>query len=183
MNLTGQILISLPDIKDERFNKSVIYICAHSVGGAMGIIINKSLEMELYPNLLEQLGIDKLQKDKKIFFNYGGPVETSRGFVLHSDDYIKDESITVDSGVALTSTKDIITNLSKGYGPKFSILALGYTGWGPGQIEQEILNNGWMLSTTTSDFIFNENFNSKWEKAYNLMGINPYSMVNNFGKA
>ena len=183
MNLAGQILISLPNIEDERFYKSVIYICAHSSEGSMGIIINKSLELELYPNLLKQLGIDKSYKNKKIYFHYGGPVETGRGFFLHSDDFIKDESILIDGGVALTSTADFFTDLSKGLGPKISILALGYTGWGPGQLENEISNNGWMTNSVNSNFVFDENNSKKWEKAYDLLGVNPHSLSNNFGNA
>ena len=183
MNLTGQILISLPNIEDDRFHKSVIYICAHSKEGSMGIIINKSLEIEMYPNLLKQLGIDKYQTNKKIFFHYGGPVETGRGFILHSDDFIKDESMVIDSGIVLTSTADFFIDLAKGVGPKISMLALGYAGWGPGQLEKEISKNGWMITTVNSNFIFDENNSKKWSKAYDLIGINPYSISNNFGRA
>ena len=183
MNLSGQILISLPNIEDERFYKSVIYICAHSQEGSMGIIINKSLELNLYPSLLEQLGIDSSYTNKKIFFHYGGPVETGRGFILHSDDFIKKESMPIDNGIVLTSTIDFITDLKKGLGPKISILALGYAGWGPGQLENEISKNGWMTSSVSSNFVFDENNSQKWEKAYNLLGINPYSLSNNFGNA
>ena len=183
MNLTGQIIIALPNMQDYRFYKSVIYICAHSSEGAMGIIINKSLEIDLYPNLLKELGIDKAQLKQKILFNYGGPVETGRGFVLHSDDFIKDESIHIDRGVALTGTSNIFYDLSKGIGPKISMLALGYTGWGPGQLDKEITNNGWMLSSTNSNFIFDGETNKKWEKAYELIGVNPYSISSHFGKA
>ena len=183
MNLTGKILISLPNIKDERFHKSVIYICAHSSDGAMGIIINKSLEMELYPNLLEQLGIEKSSVNKKIFFHYGGPVETGRGFVLHSDDFIKKESMRIDKGVVLTCTADVFDDLSKGQGPKISMLALGYTGWGPGQLEQEMLNNGWLTSSVNSSFIFDVNSTTKWKRAYGLLGFNPNNLSGSFSRA
>ena len=183
MNLTGQILISLPNMQDERFYKSVIYLCAHSKEGSMGIIINKTLEIDMYPNLLSQLGIDKSVKNKKIYFHYGGPVETSRGFILHTDDFVKDESLVIDSGVALTSTADFFGDLSKGQGPKISMLALGYTGWGPGQLEEEISRNGWMTAAVNSHFIFDENNSRKWEKAYNIIGVNPYSISNKSGNA
>ena len=106
----------------------------------MGIIINKSLEIDLYPSLLKKLNIDKSNMNKKIFFHYGGPVETSRGFILHSDDFVKDESMLIDKGVVLSSTADFFTDLAKGIGPKTSIIALGYTGWGPDQLEEEISN-------------------------------------------
>ena len=183
MNLTGQILLSLPNIADSRFHKSVIYICAHTSDGAMGIIVNKSLEMELYPNLLKQLGIDKSKFHNKILFNYGGPVETGRGFILHSDDFIKKESMQIDKGIVLTSTSDIFNDLSKGKGPKVCMLALGYTGWGPDQLDKEISNNGWISSTVSSNFIFDENTISKWNDAYNLLGINPYNIHSKSGKA
>ena len=183
MNFTGKILLSLPNMQDSRFHKSVIYVCAHSKEGAMGFIINKSLEMEFYPGLLKQLGIDQLPQNKKILFNYGGPVEPNRGFILHSDDFIKTESITIDDGLALTSTAEIFNNLSKGGGPKNSMLAIGYTGWGPGQLEEEILNNGWMFTKASSNFIFNEDSSAKWKNAYKIIGIDPYSINKNSGKA
>ena len=183
MNLAGQILISLPTMQDERFHESVIYICAHSPEGAMGIIINKSLEIDLYPSLLKKLNIDKSNMNKKIFFHYGGPVETSRGFILHSDDFVKDESMLIDKGVVLSSTADFFTDLAKGIGPKTSIIALGYTGWGPAQLEEEISSNGWITSSVSSKFIFEENNSKKWNKAYDLLGIDPYSISNNIGTA
>ena len=182
MNLTGKILISLPNMKDIRFYKSVIYICAHSKDGAMGIIINKSLELELYPDLLLQLGIDKKKVNKKILLQYGGPIETGRGFVLHTDDFIKNESMKIDAGVVLTNTADIFEDLSKGKGPKISMLALGYAGWGAGQLEQEIIDNGWMLSSVNSNFIFDESATTKWKKAYEILKINPYALSSSLGR-
>ena len=104
MNLTGQIIVSMPSLEDERFYKTVIYICAHSSEGSMGIIINKKIDYDLYPDLLQQLGIDKPLNNKKLFIRYGGPVESGRGFVLHSDDMVRKETLNIDKGVALTST-------------------------------------------------------------------------------
>ena len=134
MNLTGQLLVSMPSLEDERFFKTVIYMCAHSKEGAMGIIINKKIDYDLYPDLLEQLGIDKPLENKKLFIRYGGPVESGRGFVLHSDEIIRRETLSIDKGIALTSTAEFFENLSKNHGPKNSILALGYAGWEPGQL-------------------------------------------------
>ena len=171
MNLTGQFLISMPSLEDDRFEKTVIYMCAHSKDGAMGIIINKKIDYDLYPDLLEQLGIDKPLEDKKLYIRYGGPVESGRGFVLHSDEVIQKETLTIDQGVALTSTSEFFEDLSKGNGPKNSILALGYAGWGPGQIEKELASNSWMTLKTNSDFIFDEKVNNKWKDAFNLLGI------------
>ena len=183
MNLTGQFLISMPSLQDKRFEKTVIYMCAHSKDGAMGIIINKKIDYDLYPDLLEQLGIDKPLENKKLFIRYGGPMESGRGFVLHSDEIIRQETLSIDKGVALTSTSDFFDDLSKGSGPKNSILALGYSGWGPGQIEQEILSNSWMTLSIDSSFIFDENVSNKWLEAYNLLGINPNNLSNNSGRA
>ncbi len=181
MNLTGQFLISMPSQKDDRFEKTVIYLCAHSKDGAMGIIINKKIDYDLYPDLLEQLGIDKPLLDKKLLIRYGGPVETGRGFVLHSDEVIQKETLTIDKGVALTSTSEFFDDLSSGRGPKNSILALGYAGWGPGQLEQELSLNSWVTLKTNSEFIFDEEVSNKWNKAYNLLGVDPNKLSNYSG--
>ena len=173
MNLTGQLLISMPSQEDERFEKSVIYMCAHSKDGAMGIIINKKIDYDLYPDLLQQLGIDNPLIEKKLYIRYGGPVESGRGFVLHSDEFIRKETLTIDKGIALTSTSEFFDDLSKGNGPKNSILALGYAGWGPGQIESELISNSWMTLRTDSNFIFDESVSNKWNDAYDLLGVDP----------
>lgn len=173
MNLTGQLLISMPSQEDERFEKSVIYMCAHSKDGAMGIIINKKIDYDLYPDLLQQLGIDNPLIGKKLYIRYGGPVESGRGFVLHSDEFIRKETLTIDKGIALTSTSEFFDDLSKGKGPKNSILALGYAGWGPGQIESELISNSWMTLRTDSNFIFDESVSNKWNDAYDLLGVDP----------
>ena len=183
MNLTGQVLISMPSLEDERFFKTVIYICAHSNEGAMGIIINKKIDYDLYPDLLEQLGIDKPIGSKKLFIRYGGPVESGRGFVLHSDEIMRKETLSIDKGIALTSTSEFFDDLAKGNGPKNSILALGYAGWGPGQIENEILSNSWMTLSTDSKFIFDEEVNNKWSNAFNLLGVDPSKLSNHSGTA
>ena len=183
MNLTGQIIISMPTMLDERFYKTVIYICAHSQEGSMGIIINKKIDHDMYPNLLQQLGIDKPFKGKKIFIRYGGPVETGRGFVLHSDDVIQKESLTIDKGIALTSSADFFDDIAKGNGPKLSILALGYAGWGSGQLEHEIKQNSWMSLPVESSFIFDEEVSRKWNQAYKILGVNPFFLSNNSGNA
>jgi len=183
MNLTGQVLISMPSLEDERFFKTVIYICAHSNEGAMGIIINKKIDFDLYPDLLEQLGIDKQIGNKKLFIRYGGPVESGRGFVLHSDEIMRKETLSIDKGIALTSTSEFFDDLAKGNGPKNSILALGYAGWEPGQIENEILSNSWMTLSTDSKFIFDEEVNNKWSNAFNLLGVDPSKLSNHSGTA
>jgi len=183
MNLTGQIIVSMPSLEDERFYKTVIYICAHSSEGSMGIIINKKIDYDLYPDLLQQLGIDKPLNNKKLFIRYGGPVESGRGFVLHSDDMVRKETLNIDKGVALTSTAEFFDDLSKGKGPKNCILALGYAGWQPGQLEYEIMRNSWMSLTVDNSFLFDDEVSRKWSQAYKLMGIDPNSLSFESGQA
>tara|TARA_B100000886_G_scaffold329842_1_gene279644 strand:- start:271 stop:822 length:552 start_codon:yes stop_codon:yes gene_type:complete len=183
MNLTGQFLISMPSLKDERFDKTVIYMCAHSKDGAMGIIINKKIDYDLYPDLLEQLGIDKPLINKKLYIRYGGPVESGRGFVLHSDEVIQKETLTIAKGIALTSTAEFFEELSKGKGPKNSILALGYAGWGPGQIEMELASNSWTTLEADTNFIFDESVSSKWNDAFNLIGVDPIKLSAQYGNS
>jgi len=183
MNLTGQIIVSMPFLEDERFYKTVIYMCAHSSEGSMGIIINKKIDYDLYPDLLQQLGIDKPLNNKKLFIRYGGPVESGRGFVLHSDDMVRKETLSIDNGVALTSTAEFFDDLSKGKGPKNSILALGYAGWQPGQLEYEIVQNSWMSLSVDNSFLFDDEVSRKWSQAYKIMGIDPNSLSFQSGKA
>ena len=183
MNLTGQIIVSMPSLQDERFYKTVIYICAHSSEGSMGIIINKKIDYDLFPNLLEQLGIDKPINNKKLFLRYGGPVETGRGFVLHSDDIVRKETLNIHKGVALTSTSEFFEDLAKGKGPKNSILALGYAGWQSGQLENEIMQNSWMSIPIETSFLFDDALSKKWDEAYKLLGINPINLSSGFGRA
>ena len=183
MDLTGQILVSMPSMLDERFHKTVIYICAHSQEGSMGIIINKKIDYDNYPSLLEQLGIDKSFNDNRIFVRYGGPVETGRGLVLHTDDVIQKGSLKIDKGIALTSTAEIFDDIANGKGPKISILAIGYAGWEAGQLENEIKQNSWMNIPVESSFIFDEKVSDKWDKAYKIMGIDPSYLSHSSGNA
>ena len=183
MNLTGQIIVSMPSLQDERFYKTVIYMCAHSSEGSMGIIINKKIDYDFFSNLLEQLGIDKPINNKKLFLRYGGPVETGRGFVLHSDDIVRKETLNIHKGVALTSTSQFFEDLAKGKGPKNSILALGYAGWQSGQLENEIMQNSWMSLPVETNFLFDDALSKKWDEAYKLLGINPINLSSDFGRA
>ena len=182
MDLTGQIIVSMPFLQDERFYKTVIYICAHSSEGSMGIIINKKIDYDLFPNLLEQLGIDK-PISNKLFLRYGGPVESGRGFVLHSDDIVGKETLNINKGVALTSTSEFFEDLIRGNGPKNSILALGYAGWQSGQLENEIIQNSWMSLPVETNFLFDDALSKKWDEAYKLLGVNPINLSSDFGRA
>jgi putative transcriptional regulator len=181
MNLKGKILLSMPSLQDDRFFKTVIYMCAHSSEGSMGIIINKKIDYDLYPDLLKQLGINN--NNKKIFLRYGGPVESGRGFVLHSDDIIKKESLNINKGIALTNTEEFYNDISAGNGPKNSILALGYAGWGAGQLELEIMENSWMSLSVDNNFLFDDEISQKWSQAFKIIGVDPANLSSNPGRA
>ncbi len=170
-SLLGQLLVAMPGMRDPRFEKTVIYICAHSAEGAMGLVINKPCEEITFPDLLEQLGIEQSGATDRIDLHFGGPVESSRGFVLHSPDYLRDASLVVDEDMALTATIDILKAIARGAGPSRSLLAIGYAGWGPGQLDMEILNNGWLHVDADADLVFGSDLDIKWEQAMGKIGI------------
>ena len=136
--LTGQLLVAMPQMRDPRFMRSVIYMCAHSIEGAMGLVVNKLVDNVSFPDLLDQLNIQTGPLENEIFVHFGGPVETGRGFVLHSSDYVQDATLVIDENVGLTATVDILKSIAEGNGPDRSLLALGYAGWGAGQLDEEI---------------------------------------------
>ena len=155
----------------------------HIIESIINRIIKKKNDYDLYPDLLEQLGIDKPLEDKKQYIRYGAPVESGRGFILHSDDMIRKETLNIDKGVALTSTAEFFDDFSLGKSPKNSILALGYAGWGPGQLEKEIIHNSWMTLSLDSSFFFDEEVSKKWSQAYKLIGIDPNNLSQFSGRA
>ena len=189
--LDGQLLIAMPVMEDERFARSVIYVCAHSSEGAMGIILNRPAGSIDFPELLVQLDIIedadqiKLPADAEAMqVMKGGPVETGRGFVLHSSDFfIKDATLPIDEGVCLTATLDILKAIAKGKGPRHAILALGYAGWAPGQLENEIQCNGWLHCPADPDLIFGQDVEDKYERALQKLGIAPGMLSNEAGHA
>lgn len=189
--LDGQLLIAMPVMEDERFARSVIYVCAHSSEGAMGIIVNRPAGNIDFPELLAQLDIiDKAddgalpEKAESMRVLKGGPVETGRGFVLHSSDFfIKDATLPIDDGICLTATVDILKAIARGAGPKQAILALGYAGWAPGQLEDEIQGNGWLHCDADSDLIFGSDVDKKYLRALSKIGIDPGMLSNEAGHA
>ncbi|WP_336276346.1 YqgE/AlgH family protein [Bartonella sp. CB178] len=187
--LSGQLLIAMPGMNDKCFIRSVIYICAHSDAGAMGIILNQPHHID-FPDLLFHIGvIQEKQKThlpepiKKFPVRYGGPVEPSRGFVLHSDDYICEETIPVTDKICFTTTIDILKAISREQGPQRALIALGYTGWKAGQLEAEISANSWLISHTSQNFLFEGNLDHKYDKSLIRMGINPTCLVSEVGHA
>ncbi|MGP9812611.1 YqgE/AlgH family protein [Rhodopseudomonas sp. NSM] len=179
--LDGQLLIAMPVMEDERFARSVIYICAHSSEGAMGIIVNRPAGSIDFPELLVQLDIVEKPEQIKLPDHAesmkvlrGGPVETGRGFVLHSSDFfIKDATLPIDDGISLTATVDILKAIASGAGPKHAILALGYAGWAPGQLETEIQDNGWLHCDADADLVFGNDIEEKYDRALHKLGIEP----------
>jgi putative transcriptional regulator len=169
--LTGQILIAMPQMEDPRFARSVVYLCAHTAEGAMGLVLNKLVENVSFPDLLDQLNIRGGKVERPIRVHFGGPVETGRGFVLHTADYVQDATLMIDKRVALTATVDILKAIADGSGPDHSLLALGYAGWAPGQLEQEIQCNGWLCCPADTDLVFSGPLDDKWERAMGKIGI------------
>jgi len=188
--LDGQLLLAMPSMNDSRFHRSVIYMCAHSHEGAMGLIINQQADHITLPRLLEQLEIPSIVSKpaairvKSMAVHVGGPVETSRGFVLHSADYFVAEStLPIDGKVCLTATIDVLKAIATGRGPDRAILALGYAGWAPGQLEREIQANGWLSCPADTDLVFDTNLDSKYGRALDRLGVNPLHLVATAGRA
>lgn len=173
-HLDGKLLIAMPSMGDPRFEKSVIYICAHSCDGAMGLIVNKPAKELQFSDLLDQLNIKTDRPIEGIDVYYGGPVEYGRGFVLHTHDYASDDStLTVNDDFGMTATLDILEDISNGEGPEACLLALGYAGWGPGQLEDEIRANGWLTCEANHKLVFDKNPKGKWLAALETLGIDP----------
>ena len=179
--LDGQILIAMPWMSDERFARSLIYLCAHSADGAMGIVLNQLVSHVSFPELLVQLDVIPASQQirlpspaRAMKVHRGGPVETGRGFVLHSADfYIENSTLPIDEGVCLTATLEILQAIAKGTGPAQALLALGYAGWAPGQLENEIQHNGWLTVPADEELIFGPELEQKYDRAFQKLGVHP----------
>jgi putative transcriptional regulator len=169
--LTGQLLIAMPQMRDTRFHKSVLYICAHTSDGAMGLVINKALDSLTLPELMAHLEVPAEAPMKPERVHFGGPVETARGFVLHSSDYTDEGTLIVGDGLALTATLDILRAIGRGEGPSKILLALGYAGWGPGQLDAEIHANSWLHAPADKSIVFDVEDGAKWQHAIGRLGI------------
>lgn len=169
--LTGKCLVSMPNMEDERFADSLIYICSHTKDGAMGFVVNKKIKEFSFADLANQLPINTLKPITPIDLHQGGPLEKVRGFVLHSTDYIKEDTIVVDGCIAVSSSIDVITDIAFGMGPKENLIALGYASWAPKQLEQEIINNTWLVTCPTPELVFRTKDEDKWQKAIDSLGI------------
>ena len=181
--LTGQLLIAMPSMSDPRFARSVIYLCAHSEDGAMGLVINRELGSLSFGDLLKQLGVEQSAGADNVPVHFGGPVETGRGFVLHSSDYRQDGTLVVEGEVALTATIDVLRAIAEGKGPHRRLLALGYAGWAPGQLEAELQANGWLAVAADSELVFDRNLDGKWLRALGKLGIDATMLSAEGGRA
>ena len=181
--LTGKFLIAMPDMDDERFEKSVIYVCSHGADGAMGFVINKKLNDISFFDLAVPLSVEPKAELGNMFLYQGGPLEKIRGFVLHSTEYSKPGTFKIDSNVAISSTLDILNDIAQGQGPKENLIALGYAGWEPKQLEYELMDNRWLVVPSDKDLIFNTPDEFKWEKAMDEANIDLSRMIMRTGDA
>tara|TARA_B100001057_G_C22818752_1_gene938562 strand:- start:1382 stop:1954 length:573 start_codon:yes stop_codon:yes gene_type:complete len=183
LNLKGKFLVAMPGMGDQRFESSVIYICDHTETGAMGLIVNKPLRQGSFKDLCEQLSI-KYTSGRDVPILFGGPVETSRGFAIHSNDYLSENSTQfIGDSLSLTSTRDVIEALADGETPSHAGLFLGYSGWGAGQLEAEILHNGWLTVDADEALVLDSDHARKWQAALDLLGINALLLSSDVGHA
>jgi len=185
-SLTGQLLVAMPQMQDPRFARSVVYLCAHSEeAGAMGLVINKTIDAltieELYAHLKIEPARQGANRPRPVHF--GGPVDPGRGFVLHSADYREDGTLGIGEEFAMTATLDILRAMGKGEGPRQSLLALGYAGWAPGQLDAEIQANGWLSVDADAEIVFEEADDSKWQRALAKLGVSPSMLSTDAGHA
>ncbi len=181
--LTGNLLIAMPSMRDPRFARTVVYLCAHNEDGAMGLVVNRLVGAITFPDLLSQLQIESGPEAEKIRVHFGGPVESGRGFVLHSGEYAQEGTLQVNDDVALTATIDILRDIAAGGGPRQRLMALGYAGWGPGQLDLEIQHNGWLHAGPEEALVFDDDLDSKWERAIATLGIDVSMLSEEAGRA
>lgn len=183
MALSGQLLIAMPGMDDPRFAQSVIYLCAHTEDGAMGLVLNRPIARPSFGEILEQLQIDPSEPAREIPLCAGGPVEHGRGFVLHSADWQSEETLEIDETHSMTASLDILRAVATGEGPQRCVLALGYAGWDAGQLDGEIQNNIWLTAPSDDEILFDSDFATKWRRALGRLGIDPGALSGQAGRA
>ncbi len=181
--LTGQLLIAMPNMGDQRFERTVIYMCAHSEEGAMGLVVNKLLSGLSFSELLKQFEIENPPGAGRTKIHFGGPVEPGRGFVLHSGDYRREGTMLIDDEFGLTATIEVLRDIAAGQGPRSRLVALGYAGWAPGQLDAEIQANAWLNVPADEDLLFSTNQTDKWPKAVRKLGIDLSLLSTDAGHA
>lgn len=184
MDLEGKLLVAMPSMGDTRFEHAVVFLCAYSDKGAMGLIINKPSADVRMSDVLDQLDISPTQDAQDMVVHFGGPVETGRGFVLHSTDYTSSlHTLTVSGSYGMTATLDILEEIASGTGPERSLMMLGYAGWGPGQLEAELAQNAWLTADAPSNLVFQVPAGQKWAAALESLGVDPVSLSTEAGRA
>jgi putative transcriptional regulator len=181
--LTGQLLIAMPAMEDPRFAHSVIYLCAHTPEGAMGLVLNRPLQRPKFDELLRQLEVAPVPPARRIRLCAGGPMDNARGFVLHTTDWTGEGSLRVDDTVALTASLDVLKEIAEGRGPREGLLALGYAGWGPGQLDEEIQQNAWLSVPADETIVFDGDDDTKWRRALAKLNIDPLLLSGAAGHA
>ena len=184
-SFTGQLLVSMPQLLDQFFARSVVYICSHSqIDGAMGLIINKVVEWLTIDKLYAQLKIEPAMRvSRSQAVHFGGPVQTGRAFVLHSPDYGDEGTLCIGAEFAMTATLDVLRAIGQGDRPRQAILAIGYAGWGPGQLDSEIQANGWLSVAADAGLVFDSDNDSKWQRALAKLGVSPELLSGDIGHA
>ncbi|MGE4351833.1 MAG: YqgE/AlgH family protein [Bdellovibrionales bacterium] len=181
--LTGQILIAMPAMLDPRFEKTIVLVCSHGPEGAMGLVLNRLFGELNFKGLLSQFGLSLAPGVPEMPVYYGGPVEPVRGFVLHSNDYQKEATTVITPSIHLSATLEILECLAKGEGPERALLVLGYAGWAPGQLENEIQQNGWLTAPPDDELVFGPDTEVKWNRALGKIGVSPMMLSADFGHA
>jgi putative transcriptional regulator len=183
-HLSGRLLIAMPGMGDKRFERTVIYMCSHSDEGAMGLVVNRPAVGVTFEELMSQLQIDIGPATQASDVHFGGPVEMGRGFVLHSADFfVEDATLRVDEDVSLTATLDVLRAMAEGRGPRRAMIALGYSGWAPNQLEKELQRNGWLTCDADEEILFSPDDAAKWEKALAKLGATPWLLSATGGTA
>ncbi len=182
-HLVGMLLVAMPSMPDPRFAHSVIYLCAHSAEGAMGLVVNQVADEVSFPSVIGQLGLEADDKCADTPVHVGGPVQPSRGFVLHSADYVQDSTLVIDERFALTATVDVLRAIADGTGPERRVLALGYAGWQAGQLDAEIQGNGWLVAPADPEIVFGRDNDGKWLQAMRAIGVDPSLLSSTAGHA
>lgn len=181
--LTGQFLLAMPHLQDPRFEKAVIYICGHDTNGAMGLVVNKYLGDLTLRGLLDYLNLPPETMKRDLPIHFGGPVDSGRGFVLHSDDFSHPGTVPLGNHISLTATVDVLQSIAEGTGPKNCLLAMGYVGWSAGQLDAELHSNRWLQVEADPEILFHTPLEKKWESAMRKLGITPESLSEDFGQA
>lgn len=181
--LTGQLLVAMPTMGDPRFATSVIYVCAHTSDGAMGLVVNRPIVKPSFDDLLRQLEVEPLPPARRIRLCSGGPVDNARGFVLHTADWTGEGSLKVNDELALTASLDVLKAIAEGGGPREGLLALGYAGWGPGQLDTELQQNAWLSVPADEPLVFGDDYDSKWRRALAKLNIDPLLLSGAAGHA